>query len=101
MKSSTSLVGIALLAFAQCVSAGRFTETIYSCPSALTEYLTITVAVAENSTQTTREPPVVPWAKTGEWPTPGTWTTTAVQEVCYAESLSANVLTKSGDHHRY
>ena len=91
MKPSTSLVGIALLAFAQCVSAGRFTETIYSCPSALTEYLTITVAVAENSTQTTREPPVVPWAKTGEWPTPGTWTTTAVQEVCQAERFHHSI----------
>ena len=82
MKSSTSLVGIALLAFAQRVSTTKFTETIYSCPSALTEYLTVTVSVVENSTQTVRESPVVPWPMTRPWPTQGIWSTTEVQEVC-------------------
>jgi hypothetical protein len=74
MKYSTLTAGTALLVFAQCSPAAMFTETIFSCPSALTEYLTLTVALVENSTQTlpttTKEVAVQPWP------------TTIVQVVC-------------------
>lgn len=92
MRSSNFTAGVSLLAFAQASSAGMFTNSIFSCPSVLTEYLTVTVALVENATQTfpttTTEIAVQPWP------------TTIVEVVCQDGMLRTNkALTITGDHY--